>query len=223
MKTTLYYIILLILIVGCNHNDDNTIYIPDRLFHYQVSYSNDSGTIVKTQKLDLKVTDGFYPEKIQTQIIWELFDIENGDTIIYTNKTGVIDDANRGFFIHQPRIKDMYILSFADFPTIGSDVIKDSTLVIITEGTIVMAKQYEGATITKVKTEQRCKGKTTIELPKIGLRRVYYLESSATSEIGTIYGDYYFDKELGFVKFVFKLPDNRIILIELEGVNFEIE
>ncbi|RLD67953.1 MAG: hypothetical protein DRI84_01040 [Bacteroidetes bacterium] len=222
MKQIISFLFIIILFTSCNSNDDNVIYIPGRLFNYQVSYINDVDEIVKTQKLNLKVTKGYYPERIQTQIIWELLDIGDEETIVSTNKTGVIDDVNAGFFIHQPRIDDMYILSFANFPTIGMDVIRDSSLVRISEGTVLMRKSYNGITITKVHTKQKYSGKTSIQLSTIGKRRVHLMKSSATSEIGTIYGDFYFDEELGFVKFNYELPNNEKIIIELTGTSFEI-
>lgn len=220
MKQIVKILFIIAIFTGCNNNSDNTIYIPGRIFNFQVNYTNSVGELTKIQKLDLHVTNGFYPERKQTQIIWKLFDAINSDSIIATDKTGVIDGDDVDFFIHQPRIKDMYILSFAEFPSIGKNVISDSTLVRITEGEVVMAKSYKGTRITKVKTKQKYCGKTSVTLAGIGNRRVHYLDASAISKIGTIKGDYYFDEELGFVKLDFTLPDSSAILMELTGTNF---
>lgn len=216
MRNTILIVLILCACAGCtwNNNKDNTIYIPGNKYHFRVQYLDSTGEVTKEQPMDLTVTDGFYPERKQTEIIWELYN-ENGDSIIARNETGVVDGDE--YFIHQPRIDDMYILSFAAFPSISKAVVLDPTLERTSTGSVVMAKQYNGTTITEVATTQATKGTTTINLPGIGERTVCVTESTATSALGTIYGTNYFDKELGFVKMLFTLPGNSKINIEMTG------
>lgn len=206
-------------LLGWNINEDNSIYIPGRKFYFEVEYVNNLGNVIKTEKLDLTASDGFYPERKQTQIIWELYTLKGKDTLLIKDKTGVVDSEER-FFIHQPRIGDMKILSFADFPQFSTYIFKDTLGISHREGEVKMAKTFDGTLITKVKTRSKSKGKTSLSLGELGERRVFAFSSQAESELGVIKCDYFFDSDYGFVKMDFQLPDLSFINIELKNVSF---
>ncbi len=203
-----------------NQNDDNSIYIPGRKFYFQVKYINSEKQHLKSERLDLTVTDGFYPERKQTEIIWELYtEASNQKTIVLKEHTGVVDSENM-FFIHQPRIGDLRILSFADFPQFSTYVFKDTIGTTRSEGSVAMAKTFDGVLITKVKTRSESKGKTTIPVGELGERRVFAFSGRAESELGVMNSRYFFDQVFGFVKMEFMLPDSSEINIELQRVDF---
>ena len=171
-KLIIYAIVFFIMLVvwqvlTWNNNSDNSIYIPGRKFYFNVEYRNRNAELIKSERLDLTVNNGFYPERKQTQIIWELYSLNGNDTLIIEDKTGVVDSKER-FFIHQPRVGDMKILSFADFPQFSTYVFKDTIGVSKNAGEVSMAKTFDGLFITKVKTQSQSKGKTTITVGEIG-------------------------------------------------------
>lgn len=202
-----------------NKNEDNSIYIPGRKFYFEVEYVNNLGNVKKTERLDLTVGDGFYPQRKQTQIIWNLYTLQGKDTLLLKDKTGVVDSEER-FFIHQPRIGDMKILSFADFPQFSTYIFQDTIGVSQNEGEVKMAKTFDGNLITKVKTQSEYKGKTSLPVGELGERRVFEFSSQAESELGVIKCDYFFDSDYGFVKMEYKLPDSSVIDLNLKDVSF---
>lgn len=217
------FLSILILFSSCgvaqNKNDDNTIYKVGRKFFFETKYANPQGAITKTDKLTLEVTDKLYPAKIQTHIVWTQTHISKNDTIITKETTGVEDSKER-FFLHPPRRGDMYILSFANFPSIRINDIQNPNATSTSKGHIAMAKKINNTLITNVKTTSKYLGKTTIDIPYQKNISVHYLEADAVSEIGTIIGKYYFNEQLGFVKLDYTLPDSNTITIELTKTNF---
>lgn len=209
---------------GCtfNKNNDNTIYIPGRQFKFSILYINEDGTIRKVDPLELAVTDGFYPQRKQTAINWTHYQTDGMDTLIVNETTGVVDSESQ-FFIHPPREGDLHILSFAEFPAINTFAFKDSTSTLKSSGAVTMAKSYKGKTITKVHTTQEYRGKTTVSLPTGKALRAHHLVARATSELGSIHGNYYFSEVFGFVRMDYDLPDNTQVSIRLTETNFNSE
>lgn len=223
-KLIIYAVVFFIMLVvwqvlSWNNNIDNSIYIPGRKFYFKVEYRNRNAELIKSERLDLTVNNGFYPERKQTQIIWELYSLNGNDTVLIEDKTGVVDSKQR-FFIHQPRVGDMKILSFADFPQFSTFVFKDTVGVSKNAGEVSMAKTFDGLFITKVKTQSQSEGKTTITVGELGQRRVFAFSSKAQSELGIITCKYFFDAEYGFVKMEYQLPDSNLIDIQLQSVDF---
>lgn len=215
---------ILILLQGCtfNQNDDNEIYLIGRKFQFAIYYFDSRDSVQKIDSLELKVSDGFYPQRSQTAIDYTHYQKNENETSITIVKetTGVVDGVDY-FFIHPPREGDLHILSFAEFPSINTSVFSDTTSKISSTGTVTMAKSYKGKTITRVETTQEYKGKATIDIPLKKNYRVHHLKATATSELGTIFGNYYFSEELGFVRMDYKLPDSTGISIRLTGIEFQ--
>jgi hypothetical protein len=216
-------IALLILLQSCslNQNDDNEIYIPGREFHYVIHYTDSTYAVLKIDSLVLKATDGFYPQQSQTAIDWIHYQTSENDTTVVKETTGVVDSKGR-YFIHPPREGDLHILSFAEFPTINTSVFKDTTSKTNSSGSVTMAKTYKGKAITNVETTQEYQGKIAIDIPFKKNYHVHHLRATAKSELGTIFGNYYFSEQLGFVRLDYELPDKTGISIQLSGINFEI-
>lgn len=213
---------LLILLQSCafNQNDDNEIYLPGREFQFVIYYVDSKDSVQKIDSLELKVTDGFYPQRSQTAIDWIHYQTNENDTTVVKETTGVVDSEDY-FFIHPPREGDLHILSFAEFPSINTSVFTDTTSKISSSGTVTMAKSYEGKTITNVETNQEYQGKTTIDIPFKKNYRVHHLRATAKSELGIILGNYYFSEKLGFVRMDYELPDKTAISIRLSGIDFK--
>lgn len=219
LSLLLFSILLLLGACSFNKNDDNVIYVPGRKFHFNITYIDKDGTIRKVDPLELEVTKGFYPQRKQTAIDWVHFQTHWKDTTLLKETTGVVD-AEDEFFIHPPREGDLYVLSFAEFPTIHTSVFTDTTSKIKSTGTVTMAKSYKGKTITQVNTTQEYQGKANISLPINKTVRAHHLRATAKSELGTIYGNYYFSEDWGFVRMDYLLPDSTKISIQLTGTEF---
>ena len=221
MKTIIGIGLLLGLVsCGAGKNEDNTVYQVGRQFFYNTTYVDSKGEVEKVDRLEMQVTDGFYPSTVQTEIVWKHYQSENGDTVLYTNETGV-EDSPEQFFIHPPRVGDLYILSFAEFPLIKRACIQNPDVELQTSAIIAMSKQYQGVAITSVSANSKYLGITKTKIPYFDQPvDVYHIEADATCEIGTINGHYYFHKTLGFVKLDYTLPDNSQIKIDLTGTNF---
>lgn len=213
---------ILILIQGCafNQNDDNEIYLPGRKFQFVIYYFDSSDSVKKIDSLELTVTDGFYPQRSQTAIDWIHYQANEYDTTIVKETTGVVDGSVY-FFIHPPREGDLHILSFAEFPSINTSVFSDTTSQTSSSGTVTMAKSYKGKTITRVETTQEYQGKTATAIPFKKDYRAHHLKATAKSELGTIFGNYYFSEELGFVRMDYEFPDSTGISIRLSGIDFD--
>ncbi len=214
---TLFLITITLGSCSWNKNSDNRIYIPGKEFSFLVQFTDSTGQLLKTDSLKLEVTDGFYPERKQTKIIWTYYQSAGGETTELTNSTGVIDSEEE-FFIHPPRVGELYILSFAEFPSLNSKVLEDTTYRYSSEGSITMAKNYEGETITKVKTTQKYNGLHRINIPLRQNILAHQTIATATSETGAITGSYFFHEEYGFVKLLYHLPDHQQVSISLSGV-----
>ena len=215
MKHYFLSIFLLSSLVGCvslNQNDDNIIYhVGDKSF-YSVTYIDSLGSIEKIDTLRMEVTNGFYPDRKQTRIEYYYRQHNHNEVVEYNSWTGLIDRKDY-FFIHPPRIGDLYVLSFSDFPTLKNSF--DETVKPYSyEGEITMSKSFNGILVNKVKTSQQYLGTKTIELNNYGNIWVHQTHSSGKSELGTIVGDYYFSEKLGFVKMDYTLPKGNKILIE---------
>ena len=222
MKCLSYYFIFWIFFIqSCsfNINDENQIYLVGRKFDFLVYYFDSDDSLQKIDSLELEVLDDFYPQRSQTAIKWTHYESSAGKVKIVKETTGVIDETE-SYFIHPPRKGDLHILSFADFPTISSFVFSDTTAESSSEGSIMMRKSHNGKMISEVKTNQVYKGKTAIDLPFKKNYRTHHLSAIAESELGSIYGDYYFSEEFGFVRMDYKLPDNTNISIRLSRVYF---
>lgn len=67
MRKYLTYILFSIFIftIGCsfNKNVDNVIYLPERKFEFNIIHTNEDGTIRKTDRLELEVTNSLYPAR----------------------------------------------------------------------------------------------------------------------------------------------------------------
>lgn len=213
---------LLILLQGCafNQNDDNEIYLPGREFKFVIFYVDSKDSVQKIDSLELKVTDGFYPQRSQTAVDWIHYQTNENDTTVVKETTGVVDSEDY-FFIHPPREGNLRILSFAEFPSINTSVFTDTIFKTSSSGTITMAKSFEGKTVTKVETTQEYQGKTSIDIPFKKNFRVHHLRATAKSDLGTILGNYYFSEKIGFVRMDYELPDNTAISIRLSGIDFE--
>ena len=73
MKHYFLSIFLLSSLVGCvslNQNDDNIIYHVGDISFYSVTYRDSLGSIEKIDTLRMEVTNGFYPERKQTRIVY---------------------------------------------------------------------------------------------------------------------------------------------------------
>lgn len=216
LKITFILVFVLLQSCGFNQNDDNSIYIPGNEFKYVIYYFDSTGSVQKVDSLELKVTDGFYPQRSQTAIDWIHHQANKNDTVVIKETTGVVDGTEY-FFIHPPREGDLEILNFAEFPSIKTYVLSDTTSKMSSAGTVTMAKSYKGKSITKVETSQEYLGKKAIDIPFRKNYRAHHLEATAKSELGTIFGNYYFSEELGFVRMDYELPDKKMISIRLSG------
>jgi hypothetical protein len=220
LKNALLSLVILLQSCAFNQNDNNEIYLPGREFQFVIYYLDSGDLVQKIDSLELKVTEGFYPQTSQTAIDWVHHQTNESETIVMKETTGVIDSEER-FFIHPPREGDLHILSFAEFPSISTSVFKDTTSRISSSGIITMAKSYAGKTITNVETTQEYQGKTAIDIPFKNNYRVHHLRATAKSELGTINGNYYFSEKLGFVRMDYELPDETTISIRLSGIDFK--
>ena len=122
MRPILYAIFLVSSLVQCvslNQNDDNTIYIVGDISFYSVIFLDSLGSVEKIDTLRMEVTNGFYPERKQTRIEYYYRQHNYKDVIEYNSWTGVIDSEDY-FFIHPPRVGDLYVLSFSEFPRINN-------------------------------------------------------------------------------------------------------
>ena len=215
MRPILYAIFWVSSLVQCvslNQNDDNTIYNVGDISFYSVTYIDSLGSIEKIDTLRMEVTNGFYPDRKQTRIEYYYRQHNHNEVVEYNSWTGLIDSKDY-FFIHPPRIGDLYVLSFSDFPTLKNSF--DETVKPYSyEGEITMSKSFNGILIKKVNTSQKYLGKSAIELKNYGRIRVHRTYSIAKSNLGIIVGDYFFSEKLGFVQLDYTLPRGKKILIE---------
>lgn len=215
MRPILYAIFLVSSLVQCvslNQNDDNTIYNVGDISFYSVTFLDSLGLVEKIDTLRMEVTNGFYPERKQTRIEYYYRQHNYKEVIEYNSWTGVIDSKDY-FFIHPPRVGDLYVLSFSEFPRINNTFL-DSLHQYSYEGEMIMSKHFNGQLIKKVNTSQKYLGKTAIELKNYGRIRVHRTYSIAKSNLGIIVGDYFFSEKLGFVQLDYTLPRGKKILIE---------
>lgn len=201
-----------------NKNDDNVIYKPGSRFYFRVNFLNADGSLKKRDSLVMEVTNGFYPGPSQTEIVYTYFQSQEKDTQILTNSTGVVDSKDE-FFIHPPRVGDLYVLSFADFPDLNTKVFTDTAYKYEGGGFIVMTKLYKGKAVGKVSTTSSYKGIKNIDLPIAENLKTYYTHSNASSGAGNIVGDYYFNEKFGFVKMDYTFDDSTRIQIELTAAD----
>jgi hypothetical protein len=177
-----------------------------------VTFLDSLGLVEKIDTLRMEVTNGFYPERKQTRIDYYYRQHNYKEVIEYNSWTGVIDSEDY-FFIHPPRVGDLNVLSFSEFPRINNTFL-DSLNQYSYEGEMIMSKHFNGKLIKKVNTSQKYLGKTAIELKNYGRIRVHRSYSIAKSNLGIIVGDYFFSEKLGFVQLDYTLPRGKKILIE---------
>jgi hypothetical protein len=212
-KLFLSIILTLFLVYSCKNtnNDNNVIYNLGEVYTFNVKGVND------IEKIELEITDEYYPE--QTKIYWHHYSSLKSKEKKSSEWTGLIDDGKE-FFIHQPRSEEFHILSFANFPSVTIELDKDFANNTTSEGTVSMMKKYNDILIKKVKTAQKYIGKEMIVLSSIGERNLHKYYHSAQSELGKIDGYFFFDKELGFVKFIYNLPNKKTIELELSKLPY---
>lgn len=220
MRISLLLLLVIITYPSCSpsENSDNDIYIPGRTFQYEVTLADSSGTVTQTLPLELTATGEYFVTDRQTGVTWKLYNA-TGDSITHTEKTGVVDDGDY-YYVRQPRMGDLYILSFAPFPSITLSDIQHYGMGKVKEGAMVMSRTYKDMLIEAVATRQKTIEKTSLTLRGTGTRVVFRNLAIGTSKAGTITGHYYFDEELGFVKMDYQLPDNSRITLEMIGKNF---
>ncbi len=207
--------------LGNNENDDNKIYVVGKKFVFDVTFISPDSFTTRTDMLELLVTDDFYPAKIQTAITWSQYKVEGVDTTIIKNATGVEESARR-FWIHPPRVGDMEILSFANFPSISKSTLKldeeqRAKTSIESGGRTAIIRTYKGINVNGVETKSKYMGMEMIDLPMASRLNCDKIYTEGKSAVGNIIGIYHFNKKYGFVQFNYKLPDGSKIILRLRN------
>lgn len=196
--------------------DNSTIYKNGREFTFRVSFSDTTQQTNAPQKVKLKVTGDFYPQRSQKGIEW-IYYLEKDTSIA---KTGVKDNGV-DFYLHPPRQNSMYFTSFSSFPQITYSK-NEGLPEVVSEGTLYEAKPYKGEIITNPKTYSHQHAYfEKIKVPLKELDSCIKVTGYAYAEkLDTIFSTYWFNSIYGFVKWEYKKSNGEIVTMELESVNF---
>lgn len=200
---------------GCGVSKDNKIYIPGKVFTYNVyEISPNKDTIPHTINLVVKKA-GFSAVFGQTPIEYHYLDIKDGGEAL-VEKTGITENEKR-VSIHPPRFNYMAFAQIAPQPSVNLPPSVGTSREI----TLEVVKGWDSLNNQNIEQVENVIAIEDIKVAEKEYKNCVVTEGSNVSHIdklGKYSIKYWFHEEYGFVKMVYTKPDSTVVILEVKEV-----
>jgi hypothetical protein len=210
---------------SCGTAEKASVYKPGRVWEYDVTVQDSSGTIVDSFQLYMKTRNSNVAEKAIRQITVEYEYLKNGKSFD-TETTGIEDNTER-IHIHPPRDSYFDVSEVVHFPFITKPIgsgFKTSTEIVIQKASFINRRTNEKINLAgkKIKQEITLTDSTTFLFKKKELKCYVVAGKNLNNlkELGQFSCQFYFNEKYGFVKLVYSTPWNSTITANLKSVKF---
>ncbi len=210
---------------SCGTAEKASVYKPGRVWKFDVTVQDSSGTVVDSFQLNMKTRNSNVAEKAIRQITVEYEYLKNGKAFDSEN-TGIEDNTQR-VNIHPPRDSYFDVSEVVHFPFITKPIglgFKSSTEIVIQKASYTNRKTNEKIDLAgkRIKQEIALIDSTAISFKKKELKCfvVQGKNLNYLKELGQFTGKFYFNEKYGFVKFIYTTPWKSTITANLKSVKF---